>query len=224
MSRSWSRLRVVAGHAGGELAAVLKVEQHPRHQPRDLVGPLLRAERADASPGQVIDRGDAAFVVQFAHRPLFRAVKTTRRGTVAAVEEATRHTEATLRKAAKRRNPFRTRTSNCTSAIKRSQATSKWGRWACILKTGRSPMPTHAGMAPGRCKGCILPVAIFLFELASIAFFPDARSRSPRNRRVQHDSSSRWGRGSTGADGLLCETRSRPRRGTLPGVGCAAGG
>ena len=60
-------VRVVGGHAGRQLAAVLDVQQHPRHQPRDFLGALLGAQRADPSARQVIDRGNAAFVVQFAH-------------------------------------------------------------------------------------------------------------------------------------------------------------
>ena len=59
---------VVGGHAGGELAAVLQVEQHPRHQP----GHLFRTGQAapDRMPraGEVIDGGDAALVLQFSHR------------------------------------------------------------------------------------------------------------------------------------------------------------
>ena len=32
---------IVGGHAGRQLAAVLDVQQHPRHQPGDFLGPLL---------------------------------------------------------------------------------------------------------------------------------------------------------------------------------------
>ena len=55
-------------HAGGELAAVLDVEQHSRDEPRGFFGPLRGAERARFAAGQVIDRGQTAFVIEFAHR------------------------------------------------------------------------------------------------------------------------------------------------------------
>ncbi len=54
---------VVGGDAGGQLAAVLDVQQHPRHQPGDFLGPLLGTQRADAPVRQVVDRGNAAFLV-----------------------------------------------------------------------------------------------------------------------------------------------------------------
>ena len=37
---------IEGGEAGGELAAVLQVEEHPRHQPRDLLGPGQRGQAA----------------------------------------------------------------------------------------------------------------------------------------------------------------------------------
>ena len=37
VSRSLLAVGVVGREAGGELAAVLQVEQHPRHEPRDLI-------------------------------------------------------------------------------------------------------------------------------------------------------------------------------------------
>ena len=44
---------VERGHAGRKLAAVLNVQQHPRHQPRNFVGPLLRAQAGCcAAPGK----------------------------------------------------------------------------------------------------------------------------------------------------------------------------
>ena len=55
-------------HAGRKLAAILNIQQHPRHQPRGLFGTLLGAQRAGSPARQVIDRRDAALVVQFAHR------------------------------------------------------------------------------------------------------------------------------------------------------------
>ena len=67
MSRSWFAVGVERGHAGGKLAAVLHVQQHPRHEPGDLVGPLLDAQRTDLVTGQVVDRRQTAFVVEFAH-------------------------------------------------------------------------------------------------------------------------------------------------------------
>jgi hypothetical protein len=50
-----------------ELAAILNIEQHPREQPRDFVGAPLRTKGMRLA-GQVIDGGDAAFVVQVAHQ------------------------------------------------------------------------------------------------------------------------------------------------------------
>ena len=47
---------------GRQLAAVLDVQQHPRHEPADGLRAQLRAQRTDAPAGQVIDRGHAAFV------------------------------------------------------------------------------------------------------------------------------------------------------------------
>ena len=62
-------MRIEGGHARGKLPAVLHVQQHPRHQPRDFVGALLGAQRAEPPPGQMVDRGNTAFVVQVvAHR------------------------------------------------------------------------------------------------------------------------------------------------------------
>ena len=58
---------IVGGHAGRQLAAVLDVQQHPRHEPGDFLGPLLGTQRADAPARQVIDGGHAAFLVKFAH-------------------------------------------------------------------------------------------------------------------------------------------------------------
>ena len=58
---------VVGGEPGGELAAVLQVEQHPRHQPRELVRVAGPDGRAVAAARQVVDRRDAAFVVQLVH-------------------------------------------------------------------------------------------------------------------------------------------------------------
>src|SRR5262245_61545639 len=56
-----------------ELAAVLDVQQHPRHKARNFIGPLRRAKRTGVAIRQVIDRGQTAFVMQFAHG---RAQKT----------------------------------------------------------------------------------------------------------------------------------------------------
>ena len=59
--------RVVGGEAGGELAAVLQVEQHPRHQPGDLLGPGEGGQARRLCLRKMVDRGDPAFVVQFVH-------------------------------------------------------------------------------------------------------------------------------------------------------------
>ena len=54
---------MIGGHAGRQLAAVLDVQQHPRHQAGDGIRPAVRAQRTDAPARQVIDRGHATFVV-----------------------------------------------------------------------------------------------------------------------------------------------------------------
>ena len=58
----------VGRDAGRQLAAVLNVQQHPRHQPGNLLRPLLGAQRAYAPIGQMIDRRYAAFLAKLAHR------------------------------------------------------------------------------------------------------------------------------------------------------------
>ena len=61
-------VRVVAGHSGGELAPVLHVEQHPRHQPGDAVDvPRDRCQRGHNGSRGVVNSRHAALVVQFAH-------------------------------------------------------------------------------------------------------------------------------------------------------------
>ena len=59
-------LRVEGGQAGGELAAVLQVEQQPRHQAGDLLRPRQRGQLGGLAR-EVVDRGNAALVVQFVH-------------------------------------------------------------------------------------------------------------------------------------------------------------
>ena len=54
-------------HAGGELAAVLDIQQHARDQSRALQWIAFRSQAAHASPLQVVDGGDPAFVEQFGH-------------------------------------------------------------------------------------------------------------------------------------------------------------
>ena len=54
-------------HSGRELAAVLDVEEHPGHEPGHVVGPLHRAERAGRAPRKVVDRRQAALVMEFSH-------------------------------------------------------------------------------------------------------------------------------------------------------------
>ena len=61
-------LGIVAGHPCRELTAVLNVEQHSRHQPRNFTGALRRTERTDFVAREVVDRGNTALVIQFAHR------------------------------------------------------------------------------------------------------------------------------------------------------------
>ena len=59
--------RVVGGHSGGKLAAVLEIEQHAGH----VAGELVRVSRPDGRPvgstRQVIQGRHAAFVLQFVH-------------------------------------------------------------------------------------------------------------------------------------------------------------
>src|SRR5262249_13433190 len=55
------------GEAGRELAAILQIEQQPRHEPRYLLrsGPWGQPRRLGT--GQMVNRGYAALVVQFVH-------------------------------------------------------------------------------------------------------------------------------------------------------------
>ena len=59
--------RVVGRHPRRELPAVLQVEQHARHLPRELVGVAGPNGRAVAAAGQVVQRRHAAFVLQLVH-------------------------------------------------------------------------------------------------------------------------------------------------------------
>ena len=54
---------IVRGHSGGQLAAILDVQQHPRDQTRRLLRPLFGTKRADFVTGQVVNGCDTAFVV-----------------------------------------------------------------------------------------------------------------------------------------------------------------
>ena len=58
---------IEGGESGGELAAVLDVQEHPRHQPGDFFGSLLGAERTHAVAGEMVDRHHATFVADFGH-------------------------------------------------------------------------------------------------------------------------------------------------------------
>lgn len=58
---------VVRRHPGGELASVLNVEQHSRQQPRDLARPLLGANGTATAAGQMVNRRDAALVIDLTH-------------------------------------------------------------------------------------------------------------------------------------------------------------
>ena len=67
-------VRIPDGHPGRELAAVLDVEEHPRHETRHLLRPLGRAEVAGIgaiAAWQVVDGYQPALVMQFAqsHAP-----------------------------------------------------------------------------------------------------------------------------------------------------------
>ena len=56
-----------AGNASRKLAAILHVQQHPRDQRGSLIAIVGRKQVTDRS-GQVIDRGNTAFMVEFGHR------------------------------------------------------------------------------------------------------------------------------------------------------------
>ena len=60
-------VRAERRHAGGKLPAILDVQQQPRNQPRRLFGPFLRSQIATTPVGKMINRRDAAFVMQFRH-------------------------------------------------------------------------------------------------------------------------------------------------------------
>ena len=63
--------RVVAGHPRRKLSAVLNIQEHPRHQSRDLLWPLRRSERAHSGARQMIDGSNSTLVMQFTHRKAF---------------------------------------------------------------------------------------------------------------------------------------------------------
>ena len=58
------------GNTCSKLSAILNVQQHPRKQPTDFIGSLLRAEWTRLIRGHVVDRCDAALVKQLAHEAL----------------------------------------------------------------------------------------------------------------------------------------------------------
>ena len=60
---------IVGRDARRQLSAILDVQQHAGQQARYLVGTRLRTEWASGHIRQMIDRGDAAFVMEFAHAP-----------------------------------------------------------------------------------------------------------------------------------------------------------
>jgi hypothetical protein len=72
-------LGVVGGDAGRQLTPVLNILQHSRKQPAGGLRPVLAAERADLITWQMIDGGDAALVVYFAHPDLSHEVLQLRR-------------------------------------------------------------------------------------------------------------------------------------------------
>ncbi len=55
------------GHAGGELTAILQIDEHADHKPGDLLGAVLEGEAGRRRALHVIDGRNAAFVVQFLH-------------------------------------------------------------------------------------------------------------------------------------------------------------
>ena len=60
-------MRMVCGHSGRQLAPVLDVQQHPRHEPAHRVWAAIRTKRTHAPTRQMVDRRHPAFVVYFAH-------------------------------------------------------------------------------------------------------------------------------------------------------------
>src|SRR5205823_1546717 len=60
-------LGVVGGEAGGQLTAVLQVEQDARHQPRYLLGAYSAQQGRGRRTIQMINCCDPAFVMQFGH-------------------------------------------------------------------------------------------------------------------------------------------------------------
>ena len=55
-------IRAEGGHPGGQLPAVLDVQQQARHQPRGFTGPLRGCQTAGLAVGQVVNRGNATLV------------------------------------------------------------------------------------------------------------------------------------------------------------------
>ena len=74
--------RIVGGEAGRQLAAVLQVEQHSRHQPRHLLGTGQGGQPRRLAPRQMINRGDAALVVQLVHAATSRRARIVDRSSV----------------------------------------------------------------------------------------------------------------------------------------------
>ena len=60
-------LRIVGGEAGRQLAAVLQIEQHSRHQTRNLLRPRERSQSRWRGMVEVINRANTALMVQFVH-------------------------------------------------------------------------------------------------------------------------------------------------------------
>jgi hypothetical protein len=52
----------------GQLAAILQIEEHPRHEPGHLICPAGRRQPRGDCPLQMIKGGNATLVVEFAHR------------------------------------------------------------------------------------------------------------------------------------------------------------
>ena len=58
---------IVAGHASGQLSAILNVQQHSRQQAGDLSRAFFGAHRAPAKTGEVINGRYTTFVMDIAH-------------------------------------------------------------------------------------------------------------------------------------------------------------
>ncbi len=64
VSQQLLAIGVVRGNAGRKLPAVLDIQQHPGHQPRDFVGAMRTAQRIGWPAGKMINGRYSALVMQ----------------------------------------------------------------------------------------------------------------------------------------------------------------